>query len=366
MIKSLLFTLLQVVSTFGAVGSTAQDTAELLFVGDAMQHQAQANTAKALGKGDYYDFNGCFELIAPEVKKADLAVVNLELPLGGGPRYTGYPTFSAPDSYAEALRDAGFDLFFTANNHTLDQGDRGLRRTLTALDRIGVDHLGTYNDKAQRDSLVPFIRDVNGIKIGFLNYTYGTNGLMPRAGAEVSYIDRTKMAREIELTRRAGAELICVGIHWGIEYQLNENAQQRDLAKFLIDKGVDLIIGGHPHVVQPMTVVHNDREDKDVLVVYSLGNFISNMTKPNTTGGALVKVKVGRDTSGRARFQSAVYDTFFTERPVGGKGNFRVIPSSMSDKVPPSLKGAWRQFDSTARRLFDKYNVNVPAVSPEP
>lgn len=362
MIRALFFGVLQIAAAVQSINAAQQGDTELLFVGDAMQHKAQLTAARAAATDGGYNYDSCFELIAPEVEKADLAVVNLELPLGGGPNYSGYPAFSAPDSYAEALRDAGFDLFFTANNHTLDQGDKGLRRTLTTLDRIGVDHLGTYYDKAQRDSLIPFIRDVNGIKIGFLNYTYGTNGITARSGAEVSYIDRKKMADEIARTRAAGAELICVGIHWGIEYQLNENAGQRDLADYLVNQGVDMIIGGHPHVVQPMKVVHNAKEDKDVLVVYSLGNFISNMTKPNSAGGALVKAIVGRDSEGRARFKSAVYDTFFTERPTGNKSNFRVVPASMSDKLPTSQQRAFRQFDSTARRLFDKYNVKVPAA----
>ena len=109
---------------------------------------------------------------------------------GGGPDYTGYPCFSAPDSYAEALRDAGFDMFMTANNHSLDRRDRAARRTLVALDSLGIDHVGSYRDSLDREEKVPFIKNIKGFKIGFLNYTYGTNGIPPQDGVEIALIDR--------------------------------------------------------------------------------------------------------------------------------------------------------------------------------
>ncbi len=208
----LLFSLLSFIT--GAVAPGEPQRAELLFVGDAMQHQAQLDRARELG-GDCYDYSDCFTYIAPEITAADYAVCNLEVPLGGGPSYSGYPCFSAPDSYAQALKDAGFDMFLTANNHCLDRRDKAARRTLTALDSLGVDHIGTYHDAAQRDSLVPFVKNINGFRVGFLNYTYGTNGILPTEEAEISLIDRAKMAEEIKKTKDAGAEITVVTIHWG-------------------------------------------------------------------------------------------------------------------------------------------------------
>lgn len=360
MISVLLFSLLSFIT---GVDATAKETpgVDLVFVGDAMQHQAQLDQALIEGNGKYYDYSGCFPLIAPDIISADYAVCNLEVPLGGGPVYSGYPCFSAPDSYAEALRDAGFDLFLTSNNHCLDSGDKAARRTLTALDALGVDHIGTYDTAAARDTLVPFIKDIKGIKFGFLNYTYGTNGIPPREGMEVALIDRDKIAREMKATRDAGAEILCVTMHWGIEYVLNENAGQRDLADFLIDNGADLIIGGHPHVVQPMRVMHNDKEDKDVLVVYSLGNFISNMKTTDTRGGALVNVRVERDEEGRARFKEASYDLLYSAKPTGKGSNFKVIPSRLAEKhVPAAEMQKWLMFERSATRLFDAENHNVP------
>ena len=353
-----LFSLISFITGADSIGSAKK--AELLFAGDAMQHQAQLDRAKELGEGRGYDYSDCFTLIAPTVTKADYAVCNLEVPLGGGPDYTGYPCFSAPDSYAEALRDAGFDMMLTANNHCLDRRDKAARRTLKALDRIGLDHIGTYHDRADRDTLVPFIKDINGFKIGFLNYTYGTNGIAPREGMEVALIDRDKMKQEISLTRDAGAEIVVVNMHWGIEYVLLENGVQRSLADFLVAQGVDLIIGGHPHVVQPMKVVRNEKEGKDVLVVYSLGNLISNMKTADTRGGALVRATIVRDKDGKARFSHADYDTFFSAKPAGGKSNFKVIPSWMPEKIPAGQKGHWEIFDRGAQKIFDAHNVGVP------
>lgn len=324
-----------------------------------MQHQAQLDRAKEIG-GNSYDYSGCFTYIAPEVTSADYAVCNLEVPLGGGPSYTGYPCFSAPDSYAKALKDAGFDLFLTANNHCLDRRDRAARRTLTALDSLGVDHIGTFHDAADREKLVPFIKNINGFKIGFLNYTYGTNGIPPQDGVEIALIDRDRMACEIRETRDAGAEIVVVMVHWGVEYVLLQNRNQEELADFLVDQGVDLVIGGHPHVVQPMKVVRNEKEGKDVLVVYSLGNLISNMKTADTRGGALVRARIERDADGKARFKSADYDTFFSAKPTGPTSNFMVIPSWMPDKIPAAQRAHWQLFDRGAQRVFDTHNHRVP------
>lgn len=335
------------------------DTITLLFVGDAMQHGPQLNAALRNGGGKQHDYSTCFTLIAPEVEAADYAVANLEVPLGGGPKYNGYPNFSAPDAYPEALRDAGFDMLLTANNHCLDSGMKAARRTLTALDRIGVDHIGTYDTAAQRDSLVPFIKDIKGVKFGFLNYTYGTNGIPARDGMEVSLIDRDKIAAEMKKTRQAGAEVLVVTVHWGVEYAQIENENQRSLADFMIANGADMIIGAHPHVIQPMKVVRDSVSGKDVLVVYSLGNFLSNQNDTNSRGGALVRARVVRGADGKVRFDNADYDLFFTAKPEGANTNYRVVPSWEGDKIPAGQRKTWEGFERSAMKIFDQYNVNV-------
>lgn len=354
----LLFSLLAFLT--GSSGAGEPRSAELLFAGDAMQHQAQLDQARLRdGKGGY-DYSDCFTYIAPTVTEADYAVCNLEVPLGGGPDYTGYPCFSAPDSYAVALKNAGFDMFMTANNHSLDRRDHAARRTLVALDSLGIDHVGSFRDSLERAEKVPFIKDIKGFKIGFLNYTYGTNGIPPQDGVEIALIDRDRMAREIRETRDAGAEIVVVMVHWGVEYVLLQNRNQEELADFLVDQGVDLVIGGHPHVVQPMKVVRNEKEGKDVLVVYSLGNLISNMKTADTRGGALVRARIERDADGKARFKSADYDTFFSAKPTGPTSNFMVIPSWMPDKIPAAQRAHWQLFDRGAQRVFEAHNHRVP------
>ena len=354
-----LLNLLSLITGVDSVGS--QPEVELLFVGDAMQHGPQIDKAREIGKGNY-DYSECFTLISPDIQAADYAVCNLEVPLGGPGTYSGYPCFSAPDSYAQALIDAGFDLFLTSNNHCLDKSDKGARRTLSVLDSMRVDHIGTYNDAAQRDTLVPFIKNIKGFNLGFLNYTYGTNGLKPKDGVEVSLIDKNKIREEIAKTKAAGAELVIVTMHWGIEYVLIENQVQRDLTQFLIDAGADIIIGGHPHVIQPMKVVHDEKTNKDVLVVYSLGNFISNMKTADTRGGAMVWVTLTRDNEGQAKFDHADYDIFFAAKP-DKNHNFRVIPSYKEHMIPEGQKSHWQLFQRGALSTFDKHNVDVPRHS---
>ena len=339
------------------------DTATLIFFGDAMQHRPQLNRARMLGTPEEpYSFKGYYTLIEPAIRDADYAVVNLELPLAGGTDdYTGYPRFNAPDAFAVELQKAGFDLLLTSNNHSLDRNDRGVRRTLDVLDSLHIDHIGTYRDADERARLVPFIKEINGMKVGFLNYTYGTNGLKATQGAEVAYINRDKIREEIEATRKAGAEIIVAMPHWGVEYVLSENEYQRSLADFMLKEGVDIIIGGHPHVVQPMKVITDKESGRRSLVVYSLGNFISNMTKANTYGGAFVRVVIARDpNTGKVSFKNADYDTFITRFPTNEKENWQVVPRWHADRLPASQQKNWNQHHSASSQLFDKENVDVP------
>ena len=339
--------------------------ATLYFVGDAMQHRPQLWNAKNIGQNGEYDFSNYYTLLQPVIESADYAVVNLETPLGGGGDYSGYPRFSAPDSYAAALKDAGFDLFLTANNHILDRGDYGLRRTLNVLDSLNVDNIGVYRDQEERTLRTPFIKDINGIKFGFLNYTYGTNGLSPREGSDIGYINKEKMAQEIEKTKENGAEMIVVCIHWGNEYVLNENAVQRNLAQFMLDRGVDIIIGSHPHVVQPMQMIDNPATGRKALVVYSLGNFISNFDKPNCLGGLSVLCTVERNENGIPELKETVYDTFFTGKPSNLTKSYRVVPSSMvNEMLTEAQKRDWEFFNKNAEELFAKYNKGVRKASP--
>ncbi len=329
--------------------------ATILFAGDAMQHSAQIDAAR---KSDgSYDYSECFETIKPYIEDVDYAVVNLETPLGGKP-YSGYPCFCSPDSYATALKDAGFDMFLTANNHTLDRHDRGLKRTIEELDRQGITHIGTYNNEAARDSLIPCIVDINGFSVGFLNYTYGTNGISVTTDAVVDYIDRNKIHKDIEKTRNAGAEIITVAVHWGDEYRLRPNDRQKQLADYLVREGVDIIMGGHPHVIQPMEIRRDSVSDHTTLIVYSLGNFISHMKTTDTRGGAMVTVKLLRDDAGVAHVDAASYRLVFTIPPGNKSHNFRLVDAHRCDE--PQWQSHCDAFVKSATAILNRYNIEVP------
>lgn len=348
-------------ATFMSAVSAPEAT--LVFAGDAMQHAKQNEVARmADGK---YSFTECFSEIAPWVSEADYAVVNLETPLGDS-NFSGYPCFNSPYAYAEALKQAGFDMFLTANNHTLDRRDKGLRRTIEMLDSLEVDHIGTYVSENARSQNIPFIKDIKGFKIGFLNYTYGTNGIPVQGNVVVDLIDKDKIVKDIKATREAGAELVVLAIHWGIEYVLLPPAQVKALADFLCRQDLDMVIGGHPHVIQPMEIKKNETTGRPLLLVYSMGNLISNMTTRDTRGGAMVKAVVERDSTGTARLGSAEYMPHFTVPGTKGVSNFRVVPvkntAQIDSLVPAAYKNHAKLWLNSAKSIFDRHNRDVPCA----
>lgn len=346
------WTLITLYSLYSLLFETAG--AELLFAGDAMQHAAQLEAAHRDREG-VYDYSGCFTAVEPLVKSADFAVVNLETPLGGKP-YSGYPMFCAPDTYAKALADSGFDMFMLANNHILDRRDRGLTRTIAVLDSLGVAQMGVYTSQADRDARIPCVKNVNGFRIAFLNYTYGTNGIEVQGEPVVNYIDRAVIAADVDVSRRAGAEFVVVCIHWGDEYKLLPNKAQRLLADWLMAQDIDMVIGGHPHVIQPMEI-RTDSVGRKRLLVYSMGNYISNMKTVDTRGGAMVNVSLRRDILGRPRIDRASYRLVFTVPPTRDMPNFQVVP--VEKCIHPEWKARCSAFEKRAEEIFDRHNVEV-------
>lgn len=313
-------------------------------------HQRQIDAA--LQADGSYDYTPCFETVKPWVSSADLAVVNLETPLGGRP-YTGYPCFSAPDSYLEALVDAGFDYFLTANNHCLDKGIKGLERTVRQLEKRNLPYGGVYASESERDSIMPRVVDVKGFKIAILNYTYGTNGFKEKGCVKIDRIDRNLIRKDVEKARVKGAELIACCVHWGEEYNQLPNKSQTDLARFLRELGVEMIIGSHPHVVQPMELTRNKEGDK-VLTVYSLGNFISGMRTSDTRGGAAVTVRIKRNLQNKAVVDAAFYNLVFV-RP----NRFQLVKLDVGRKAERVCVDKAGIFAKRTRALLDHNNVNV-------
>lgn len=331
------------------------DTTEIVFVGDAMQHGPQIRAAaKADGT---FDYSECFTLVEDDIKNVDFAVANLECPLGGEP-YRGYPAFSAPDAFARQLSESGFDLLQLANNHILDAKGAGVLRTIKTLDGFGIPHIGAYADASERAERLPYIADVNGMKIAFLSYTYGTNLFDASSSVVVDRINRDAIAEDARMARENGAEMVCACLHWGNEYELLPSKYQRSLADFLLTEGVDMIIGSHPHVVQPMEVDFSAGGGCGGVVAYSLGNFISNQNDLNSRGGAMVKVQLARYDDVPVVLGMS-YKLFFCQKPSKRGENYKLIPQNFSDSVRVDSKRTFERYMLNTTDLLKKNNKNI-------
>jgi poly-gamma-glutamate synthesis protein (capsule biosynthesis protein) len=331
----------------------------LLFAGDLMQHGPQIKAA--LQKDGTYNYDECFDRVKEEMERADVAIGNFEVTLGGKP-YTGYPQFRAPDEYLQACIDAGFDILLTANNHCMDSYRQGLERTILTMDSMGVQHLGTYIDQAARDSTYPFLLEKNGFRIALLNFTYDTNGIAIEAPSVVNLIDTVQILADLEKARAMLPHAIIALPHWGIEYQQLPSAQQRELAQWLLDNGVDHIIGGHPHVAQPLEL----SDDSLHLVAWSLGNVVSNQSKPNTYGGYMVRMELreGGDDApyGKAKLEDVAYMLYWVSRPNDNhfKHNYRILPIDVPDSELTGMERKQRHaIRSSMRRLMERHTKGV-------
>lgn len=329
---------------FSGVPLSAQtDTLRLIFAGDIMGHAPQISSAQT-AKGQY-DYTPCFKYVKPILEGADVAIGNLELTLPGKAPYTGYPMFRSPDALATGLKSAGFDLLVTANNHSNDAHGMGVTNTIETLRKNSFLQTGTFKNQRDRDALYPLMIYKNGFKIALLNYTYDTNGVPTEAPTVVNLIDNERMAADLAEARARKPHYIIVVMHWGLEYQLTENAVQREQAKFLIRNGADMVIGSHPHVVQPIRterVTMADGSEKEALVVYSLGNFISNQIQPNTDGGILFQVDLlKRKGSPEIRIgeHGMIPVWRYIHKDAAGKATYYALPVSSLERNPDLVPG---------------------------
>lgn len=318
--------LICLLSSMFAVLSSQTNHVSFLFAGDAMQHQSQIDASKT---PDGYDYTSCFKYVKDSVKAADIAVINLEVTHGGKP-YKGYPMFSAPDGFSKALKDIGFDIFLTANNHCLDRRKKGLERTITVLDSLKVKHTGTFASQEKRDIYYPLMMIKNGVRIAMLNYTYGTNGIQVDSPNVVNYIDKKRILADIDAAKIMKADIIVANLHWGDEYKLKPNKEQKKLANYLVKHGVKLVIGSHPHVVQPIDIRRNISGEIESVIVYSLGNYISAMRIVNGTGGLMVNIDVSKEAGQPVRIDGCRYSlVWVNKKEKNGKFNFfELLPVS--------------------------------------
>ena len=276
-------------------------TFTLTAIGDVMCHNTQYMDAYDSNTGTY-DFSYVFDNISSYTKTADICIGNLETSFAGEDRgYSNYPTFNSPDSLADSLKRIGVDVLSTAGNHALDMGFSGLSRTIDVLDKADISLLGTYKTQEDQDKVL--IKYVKGVKIAFINYTYGTNGISVPSDKKfcINLIDKDLIKKHIETAKNQNADIIVACMHWGTEYQTKQNSEQKELADFLFQNGVNVIIGNHPHVIQPMekrTVTLEDGSTRDGFVAYALGNFICDQNAVNTRDSIILNLKITKHTDG--------------------------------------------------------------------
>lgn len=265
-------------------------------IGDIMCHNTQFKDAYSNG---FYDFSYVFTDIKEIIENADIAIGNLETTFAGREKeYSGYPAFNTPEALANNLKSLGIDVITTANNHSLDTGYSGLESTINYLDSAGLSHTGTFISEESQNTIL--YKEVNDIKIAFLTYTYGTNEIAIPKNKNfcVNLINKDLILHQLELAKQNNPDIICVSMHWGTEYESIQNEAQEELANFLFENGVDIILGSHPHVLQPMekrNITLEDGTEKEVFVVYSLGNFMSSQTKQNTRTSIILNLQITKN-----------------------------------------------------------------------
>lgn len=334
----------------------------LFMVGDALIHESVYYDARLNNGG--YDFKPMIEMIKPISNKYDLAYYNQETILGGKAiPYSNYPRFNSPQEVGDAMIDAGFDLVSLATNHTMDKGEQGViesKKYWNSKEKIIT--AGSYTSQEERDKVQ--IYEKNGIKYAFFSYTTWTNGLNPPAGKEYLnnvYSDE-KAKNDIEKVRDK-VDVVMVAMHWGTEYSLGVSADQERIANYLSNLGVDLIIGAHPHVVEPVEYINNGK----TFVIYSLGNFISGQIGVEKLTGLMMEVTIKKvvDVDGTVTVSvekpkaDLMYTRYFLN---SSKRNFKVFPyAKLDDSILPNYKTHYETYKGIVSSRYPELEWGIGA-----
>lgn len=317
------------------------DTVRLLFGGDLMQHMPQV--AAAQQSDGSHDYTTSFQYIAPIFRNADIAVLNLETTISTTGKYSGYPLFASPVAIADAMVDMGIDIALLANNHCCDRYGKGIDTTIDELTRRNIAHVGAYKDSIDfRDNNIHHF-ECKDVRFALLNYTYGTNGMPIPKGHMVNQIDTLIIKRDISSISRDSVDCVIACMHWGVEYQRTANSEQKRLATMLRREGVDIIIGSHPHVIQPYEA------DSTHVTYYSLGNLVSNQQWRYSDGGLLAEVEVIRcDTIDGLRFSTTPHPVWVLYP------GYKILPRSVGDtiKMSATSRGQYNTFMSDTDKLL--------------
>jgi poly-gamma-glutamate synthesis protein (capsule biosynthesis protein) len=367
-LKLIVFIFLGLFTQLGFAQTQSADSVSLLFIGDIMGHEPQIKSAYDAST-QTYNYDAVFSKVAPIFAEVDFTIANLEVTLGGAP-YTGYPQFSSPDALAVACKNSGIDVLVTANNHSCDRGKSGILKTLGVLDSLDLKHTGTFKDETDREENNLLVLEKNNIRIGILNYTYGTNGIAVPAPTKVNLIENELILRDIEKSKAALLDKLIVFLHWGNEYESQPAQKQVELAEFLFNNSVDIIIGSHPHVLQKMEYFEQTEKDAEKLIAYSLGNFVSNQRTRKRDGGAMIRLTVTKENNNVKISNAGYYLTWVNKYYANGKNNYEIIPCSgfdadKMDNLSSSALETLKIFASDSRKLFDAENRQVNEIKAE-
>ncbi len=324
----------------------------MVFIGDLMYHNPQLWAAK---KGDAYIFEKDFEYLKPLINSGDISMANLETTLANDGNYSGYPQFRTPHTIIKDMKNIGIDVLATANNHSLDGGVKGIHFSLDTIDEAGLMHTGTCRENEEN---LPLIIEENGIKLGIICSTYGANGLVLPEGKEymLNYNHSIDIDKNIDYLRKNEVDGIIYFIHWGNEYERQFTEQQHELAMKLFDKGVNWIIGSHPHVIEGSEFF----EEKNQYVLYSLGNVISNQRWRYSDTGLLAKLnfrKVGKEP---LQLIKAEYHPFWVDKyDENGIVDYKIIPI-LENEIPDT-----NRLSSEDRRLMGEALRDFRELYPE-
>lgn len=356
----------------GSESDTKEQTTKIRIsaAGDIMFHQTQLTSGYDEATKTY-DFKPVFEDVKPILSEANLAIANLETTLGGPEKgYSGYPLFNSPDEVIDALKYAGIDIVATANNHSLDTGSDGLKRTVQKLNENGIDTVGTYAEKP--DSRI-LLKDIEGIKIAILAYTESTNGLGSNYPADqlnnmLNLMTKENILRDIEEAKHLEADFIIAFMHWGTEYMEEPNEKQVEYAKTMAEAGVDLILGSHPHVIQKAEIIETGASE--TFVIYSMGNFISNQRKETlgpdkelTEDGIIVQIDIEKNhLTNETKIANVEYVPTWVYRELksgsSNKYTYRILPiadSLLREEISNEYKQRMeRSYEATMAKMIER------------
>lgn len=330
-------------------------TVRLAAVGDILLHDVVYNDARR--SGNQFDFLPMFASVKPYIEKADVAFANQESIIGGVEiGLSTYPSFNSPTEIADALAFTGFDVMSLANNHALDRGEQALQRSISYWDELGIIRTGAYTSQEDRNTIRTFSK--NGITCAVLSYTYGLNGIdVLQKPHLVNLMQPEKMKQDVEQAKQL-ADAVIVILHFGTEYETLPNSSQKEVAQFLADLGVSIILGHHPHVLQPPEFL-TGKQGNQTFVAYSLGNFLAGQENKETYFGGIIEISIKKKKDGRIVLDDPSFlPTFIYSRD---QTNYRVIPlAQVTEKQYPLARERYEKIIQHMKTYLPTLRIVTP------